>query len=137
MSHVRTQIREAAASALSALGAVSVSRAFSFSDSEVPVYLVSTDAEDIEGGTHGAYRRTLTVIVECVAKGATVDTELDAMVSSVEQTLNRSTLGGLCKPMLLTSLRVQIEPGAVPIGRLRMEYAVLYFTEYTSPEAAI
>jgi hypothetical protein len=137
MSHVRTQIREAAAAALAEVAPVSVSRVYPIAEHELPVLLVSTNEEDIGGGMMGSFARALSLEVECVAQGTNVDMDLDALAVGVERALNHKTLGGLCRPMLPTRFDVRIEAGSVPIGRLRITYQVVYQTEWAEPEVAI
>lgn len=138
MSHVRTQIRQAAAAALAGLPAtVSTSRAYPLDEAELPALLVSTNAEDIEGGTMGAFRRTLELIVTAVARGSYVDDDLDALAVSVETALNRNTLGGLVVPLGPIRVETTFETGSAVIGRLAMTFRAIYFTEFDNPQEAL
>jgi hypothetical protein len=137
MSHVRTQIRQAAVAALDGIAAVSASRVYPIAEADLPVLLVWTNDEEITGGTHGAYARELTLAVEAVARGGFVDDDLDALLVSVENALTRSTLGGLCKPLSMTRIEISIEAGSTPIGRARATFRALYYTQFGNPESAL
>jgi hypothetical protein len=138
MSHVRTQIRDAAVAALAPVAAtVSVSRVYPVADGELPALLVSTNGEQITGGLMGAYARSMDLVVECVVKGVDVDSDLNALAAAVEAILNHDRLGGLCKPLEPTSFDVTLDTGAVPIGRLRMNYVATYYTEFKVPGVAL
>jgi hypothetical protein len=134
MSHVRTQIRQATAAALAGIAPVSVSRVWPVED--LPVLLVYTNDEEIEGGTIGAYQRTVDLVIEICAKGETYDDDLDALLVLVEQALNKSKLGGLCKPLALTEIRITVEQAASMIGRAKVTYRAIYFTEHSTPDTA-
>lgn len=136
MSHVRAQIRAAAVAALSGVAAeVSVSRVYPLQD--LPAVLVYTNAEEITGGTLGAYQRTLDLVIEIVAKGEFYDDDLDALIVSVERALNQSKLGGLSKPLAPTGITITTDAGSTPIGRARMTYRAIYYTEHATPETAL
>jgi hypothetical protein len=137
MSHVRTQIRQAAVAALDGIAPVSASRVYPIAEDELPVLLVWTNDEDISGGTHGAYARELTLVVEAVARGGFVDDELDLMLVGVERALARNSLGGLCKPIMPTSIQITIEAGSAPIGRARASFRATYYTPVGNPESTL
>lgn len=137
MSHVRTQIRSAAVAALAGIAEVSTSRVYPVAEGALPVLLVRVDGEEIAGGTHGAYSRELTLVVEAVARGGFVDEDLDALLVSVENALTRSTLGGLCKPLALTGIDPSYEAGSAPIGRYRVSFRAMYYTPIGNPESAL
>ena len=137
MSHVRTQIRQAAVAALATVGKVSASRTWPIPEEEIPLLIVTTDDEEIARGTLDSYARTLTLVVDAVAKGQFVDDDLDDLVAATETAINRSTLGGLCKPLTLASIAISIDRGAALIGRARMTYSCLYFTNPTNPSSAM
>ena len=137
MSHARTQIRAAAVAALEGVAPVSASRVYPIDEAELPVLLVWTNAEEITGGTHGAYARELTLIVEAVARGGTVDDDLDTLLVGVEKALARNTLGGLCKPLAPTAIDINIETGSALIGRARTTFRVTYYTPFGNPESVL
>lgn len=137
MSHVRTQIRQAAVAALTGLAPVKEGLDWQLAENEVPVLVVSTQDEELERGSLDAYSRTLDLVVEAVAKGPFVQDGLDALIATTEAALNQSKLGGLCKPLLLKSIAVTTERAAQLIGRARMTYRCVYFTSQTNPATAI
>lgn len=136
MSHVRTQIRDAASALLTGIAAVSVSRVYPVNERELPALLVSTESETISAATLNLYLRQLELVVECVTQGPNVDTDLDALAAQVEAVLNRNTLGGLCRPLLPLRFDLRIDIGSTTIGRLRMTYLAAYHTAFSAPEVA-
>jgi hypothetical protein len=138
MSHVRTQLRQAAAAALASVAPVLVSRVYPVSaEDQLPVLLVYTNAEDIEGHTMGAFKRTVELVVEAVAKGPFVDDDLDTLAVGIEGALNRSTLGNLTRPLVPVTISVGMDTAATTIGRLRITYRAVYHTGFTAPEVAV
>ena len=137
MSHVRKQIRDAAASALASLGGVHTSRVYPVQPDELPVLLVYTADEQIEGNLSAMDRR-LELVVECVAQGESVEDELDTLLAGVEQALDDSTLGGVVVSLMPTSISVILSAeGSAPIGRTRITYEALYRTSFADPETSI
>ena len=136
MSHVRTQIRQAAVAALASVAAVKEGLDWPLAEEAVPLLLVSTRDEEVQRGSLDTYSRTLDLIVEGVAKGPFVEDGLDALVASTETVLNQSKLGGLCKPLLLQKIEISMERGATLIGRARMTFRCVYFTSHTNPASA-
>ena len=137
MSHVRTQLRQAAVAALASVAPVSTSRVYPVAELELPALFVYTNAETIEGGTMGVFARTVEIVVDCKAKGQFVDDDLDVLAAAVETALNRSTLGGLVRPLVPTEFAVSIETGSTTIGTLRMVYRAVYHTAFGSPQTAV
>ena len=138
MSHVRTQLRQAAAAALASVAPVSTSRVYPVEQVELPALLCATRTpRRSTGGTMGAFERTVELVVECLAKGPFVDDDLDTLAAAVETAINRSTLGGLTRPLVPIKFAVSIETGNTTIGRLRMVYRAVYHTAFASPETAV
>jgi hypothetical protein len=138
MSHVRQQIRAATVAALAPIGGVFASRTIPIESPELPVILVYTNDETIDRATMGAYQRSLNIVVEIVEKGRSVDDDLDALIVRVEDYLNDSKLGGLCKPLAPTGIDVTVDViGNTPIGRAKITYRVTYFTHFSNPETAV
>lgn len=138
MSHVRTQIRDATVTALAGVGEVFATRTIPVESTALPVVLVYTNSEDIARLAVGVYVRTLELVVEIVARGRTVDDDLDAKIVLAETALNGNGLGGLCRPLVPVSIVVDVETaGELPIGRARMTYSAVYQTAHTSPEASV
>lgn len=137
MSHVRKQIRDAVVAAVGGVATAIASRVYPLAEPDLPILLVYTNDEEIIGGTMGAYRRALDVIVEIVARGDDHDDAIDALIVGVEQALNQNKLGGLCKPLAPTAISISTDVGSAPIGRARLTYRATYFTEHATPETAV
>lgn len=138
MSHVRAQIRAAAVTALAGVGPVYATRTIPVESTDLPVVLIYTNSEEIERLAVGIYVRTLELVVEIVARGRTVDDDLDAKIALTETALNGNRLGSLCRPLAPASIAVEVETGGeLPIGRARMTYTAVYQTAHTSPDVSV
>ena len=143
MTHVRTQLRDAAAIVLAPAGAVHKSRSYSLAESELAAILVYTNAESIdldENAAFDLYDRTLALVVEPIVQAtADVDTALDTLIEAIEMAIGADPgLGGLALHCLLRSIEVTISTeGAQPIARARMTYEVRYRTAFENPSTAI
>lgn len=146
MAHVRRQIREAAAAAVTGLAAtgscVFQSRIRPLRDADLPCLLISTDDEQIETENAiagGELTRDMTLTVRGVAKTAdNLDDTLDAIAEQVEPVLNGATLGGLVKRCTLE--RISVEMDSVlekPVGVITLTYRTTYFTSPASPGTAL
>lgn len=142
MTHVRQQIREAAAVALTGLATagprVFQSRLRPLKDSELPCLLVNTDEEEIEvmGMTVGAAQeRTLRLVIRAVAKHcASLDDQLDAMLAEIEAALAGTSFGGLAPGVVLTQINIEMNDELEkPVGIASAHYAVTYYTATGSP----
>jgi hypothetical protein len=136
MSHVRRQIRDAVADALDDLGGVYKSRLYPIQAAELPVYLVYSGDEEIEG-QFDSIERTFDVVIEVVADGEGFDDTLDDSLAAIETRLN-GTLSGL----VISFTPVQVTAtgsmeGSKPIGRLRVTYEAVYRTSHTNPAISI
>ena len=149
MSHVRTQIRSAAATALTGLTKTGTkvfkSRVRPIDDDELPCLLVYCDDEqNIDRATTGnpaRLHRDLTLIVKGLVKKSTaLDDELDVICKEVEVAIaGNMTLGGLVRTGVeLRSIAVTInEEGQPPCGEIIMEFAAGYSTYSNAPELAL
>lgn len=145
MSHVRRQIREAAAAAVTGLSTtgsnVFQSRIYPLRDADLPCLLISTDDEQIESDTIGddVLARTLTLTVRGIAKVSNdLDDTLDAIAEQVEPALINNLLGGRVKRCTLQSLHVEMDDGLdKPVGIITIEFQTLYFTAPASPGTAL
>lgn len=144
-NHVRQQIRDAAAAALTGLttsGArVFKSRLTVLAESELPALRISTNNEQIVPASIGGVQdRTLELKVECVARqSASLDDVLDTMTKEVEVALAAGyTLGGLVKGAELTRIEVDMSAEAdMPTGQATMSFDVNYFTNSDAPDVSI
>lgn len=143
MAHLRKQIREAIATALTGLtttGAnVFQSRVYAIDTSTLPCIAVYSNAEvsDIDSvGTPRGLMRTLSVNVEgrCRAT-ADVDDTLDAICKEVEVALGTSTLSNLVKDLRLASTTIDLSRDAEqPTGLVTMVWIAEYRTSENDPE---
>lgn len=145
MAHVRRQIREAVATALTGLATtgarVSQSRMAPRRAGDLPCLLVETAEERIEQGAQTRLTRELTVLVRAFAKANTaLDDTLDQIAAEVETALAAAgTLGGLV-PGGVTPAGVTLdfdETLEQPAGVAVMEYRAVYFGVIGSPEVAL
>ena len=145
MSHVRRQIREAAAAAVTGLATTSTrvfqSRIYPLRDADLPCLLINTDDEDIESGgvADAAMRRDLRLSVRGVAMvGDALDDTLDGIAEQVEAALAGSTLGGLVKMLDISGIRVEMDDGVQkPVGVISLDYRATYFTTPAAPGTAL
>ncbi len=149
-NHVRRQIREAAATALTGLATtgsrVFQSRIYPLSDADLPGLVISTDEEQVEVASIGSpvlLSRLLNLQVVAKAKAnANLDDTLDAIIKEVEAALNASvsanTLGGLAKQIDLSGISIGMSADAEkPIGQAVMSFTVQYKTQANAPDISI
>ena len=145
MPHVRRQIREAAAAALTGLATtgsrVSQSRMAPRRAGDLPCLLVETADERIEQGAQSRITRELTVIVRGFAKANTaLDDTLDQIAGEVETALaSAGSLGGLV-PGGITPMQVSIDFDDTleqPAGVIVMEFRAVSFGVLGSPNTVI
>jgi hypothetical protein len=147
-AHVRKQIREAVATAVTGLTTTSTrvfqSRVYPLEAADLPCLLIAMQSETVtatEMSCPRALERNLTIDVTAVAKGvADVDDTLDQICKEVEIALAMpcSALNGLSKSIDLTSVEIELDGGSEqPVGKATLRYQVLYFTEENAPDVAI
>lgn len=149
MSHVRTQIRAAAATTLTGLSTTTTkvfkSRLRPADDDELPCLLVYCDDEpNIARQTIGnpsRLSRELLLVVKGLAKNnAALDDELDMICKEVEVALAANlTLGGLVRDgVWLTSINTTMnEEMEKPCGEIIMTFSATYSTNSNTPEVAL
>lgn len=145
MTHVRTQIRDAAVSALTGLATTGTrvypSRLTPLRDADLPCLLVMTNDEDIAGAdVHGVLQeRTLRLAVRAVAKiSGTLDDTLDTIVAEVETALDAQTFGGLAKSVNLAAISIEMDDALEkPAGFAELAYTVTYYTAAGIPGTAL
>ena len=145
MAHLRKQIREAIATAVTSLtttGArVYQSRVYAIDSANLPCLAVYTDAETSEietTNTPRALYRTVSVKVEgrCRAT-ADVDDTMDLICKEVEVALGTSTLSGLVYDLKLISTTSDISREAEqPTGLTVMTWFAEYRTSENDPETS-
>jgi hypothetical protein len=146
-NHLRRQIREAAAAAVTGLtttGArVFTSSVYALAVTDLPALRVRTPREASAQRTLGAPRlleRTLRLEVEAVAQAtADLDDALDQACKEVEIALAMpcAALAGLVKSVTLTDTEITLTgEGEQPIGRAAMGFDVVYMAFENAPDAA-
>ncbi len=145
--HLRTQIREATATALASLTTtgsnVFESRVYSFAVTTLPSLVIYTKSETVAPDTVRAadgLMRRLDLVIEGYAKSdtATLDDTLDEINKEVEIALAAvPTLGGLCLDQYLRTVDIDLTAeGETPAGVITMIFEVTYRTLATAPDAA-
>lgn len=150
MSHVRTQIRNAAAALLTGLATtgsnVFKTRTVPLDDAELPALKIYTNDEEIAPQTfhtNPLLERALQLtVVGCAKANSTLDDTLDDIAAEVEAKLNESeannTFSGLAKSTVLQSLKVDTSDDLEqPVGTIEMNFTVVYYTQAATPEIAI
>lgn len=146
MPHARRQIREAIATAVTGLtttaARVHQSRVYPLRAADLPCLLIATNSEEVEPLTVHApplLDRRLTVTVRGVAVAtADLDDTLDGIAAEVETVLGNTTLGGLAKGVLLTSIEVDLDDAIEkPVGIVTLSYRVDYLTAANAPNTAL
>jgi hypothetical protein len=141
MTHVRRDIREAVATALTGLATTGArvyqSRIFTLRDADLPCLLINTDDEAITNATLGSQilERQLTVTVRCVAKAnANLDDTLDQIIEEVEPVLNGATLSGSAKNLQLQGIGIEmVDTLDKPAGVATLTYTATYYTAGNAP----
>ena len=146
MAHVRRQIREAIAAAVTGLATTGArvfqSRIYPLRDADLPCLLIIAGDEQIEQENMvagGELTRELTLTVRGVAKAtADLDDTLDGIAEQVEPVLNGATLGNLAKNCQLAGIKAEMDEALEkPVGIITLEYRILYFTTPASPGTAL
>lgn len=144
-NHVRQQIREAVATAVTGLtttGArVYQSRVRPLSDADLPCLLVSSDDETVQRESFDAdciLRRELVVSIRAAAKATSaLDDTLDTIIKEVETALAATAIGG-ADGLTLASVQIEMDDSLEkPVGMANLRYAVTYFTAAGSPTTAL
>lgn len=144
MSHVRQQLRDAVATALTGLtttGArVFTNRVYPVDVSDCPCLIVRSDGDDVEAQTiHQPYLqvRQTRIQVEAYAEGVDgFDDEIDTICQEVETAIaNASSI--LVKGMYLRGTRIDFDQGEQPIGRATMVFTKDLYTQSNAPQTAL
>lgn len=145
-NHLRRQIREAVATAVTGLtttGArVFQSRVYPLQDTELPALLIYTEGETSVRRTlaaPGLLERTARVVVRAVAKAtADLDDTLDQICKEVEIALAMpNATVSVVKTITLVATDIELDGSAEkPTGQAAMTYEVIYFTAENAPDVA-
>lgn len=144
-NHIRQQLREAVASAVTGLTTTSTrvfqSRAYPLQVSDLPCLVVTTDGDSITQNTlHHPYvqERSVQLRIEGYAVGTTnLDDTMDGICKEVEIAVDNATLTmvddiGFAGTQLDTSV-----VGEKPVGKLTLIYRITVRTLSNSPDVAI
>lgn len=142
--HVRKQIRDALAAALTGMATAStvfVGRVHPLETDDVPAVNVMTEAEEISIDSKGGkLSRDLSAAVEghAMAAAGLIDI-LDAIAKEVEAAVAAAgDLGGLVKAITLESTEVDMTgDGQQSAGFVRLVYAINYVTSEAAPDVAL
>lgn len=139
MSHVRRQIREAVATAVTGLSTTSTrvfqSRVYPLRDADLPCLLVSTESEEIEPATIGSIvQRAMEIHVKAVAKAnVNLDDTLDQIALEVE-----TAMAGAIPLAHLSKIDVDMDDALEkPTGVLTLTYRITVFTAAGNPGTLI
>lgn len=146
-SHLRKQIRDAVAAALTGLttsGArVYESRTHELQDTNLPGLRIYTNSEDVRISeilsSSRVLERDLELVVEaCSKKSSGLDDELDLMIQEVEVELAANQGAGGAKWIQLKSIEIDMEGEAEKdIGVARMTFEVRYNAALSAPDVAL
>lgn len=147
-NHVRRQIREATASAITGLATTGArvfqSRVYPLQTTELPLLLVVSESETSTPITihpSQTLERLLTLKVMGVAKAtADLDDELDQICKEVEIALANpvAALAGLAQSITLTGTVITFDGTSErPTGRAEMTFEVKYFNVENAPDVAL
>lgn len=138
VSHIRTQLRQQAAAALTGLATtgqrVFQSRIHPLDSASLPCLLVSTDSESAEVIAAGRQHRRCDLTIQAVAKeSANLDATLDQIMLEVETALagGLAVAGGL----VLDSVSVRMDDGLEkPVGVAVMTWHADLFVQEGNPQ---
>jgi len=148
MSHVRTQIRNAVATAVTGLAStgsnVFKGRYHSLQNGKIPALCVYTTGEsaevDVMGTSARGSMRELDVAIEAYAKVTTVvEDTLDGIAVNVEEAIAAdTTLSGVCKDIMYTGFDLDADADAEQtVAVMRMNFTVRYRVAENDVETAI
>ena len=147
--HVRTQLRDAAISALTGLATsgsrVYKTRVHAMQDANLPGLRISTANGNSARRGVGAgpgralLERTVELVVECCAKAnADLDDTLDQMLQEVEVAISQNQNLGGAKWIVLRREEADFEGEAEsPVGVLRATFEALLLTAQNAPDVAL
>lgn len=139
--HVRRQLREAVATAVTGLATTGArvfqSRVYPVQSAEMPGLLVYTTGEEVTDQSVGMLiGRVVQVLIEGQAKAAAdLDDVLDQISKEVEIALSSTvTVGG--KPVLLNyeGCDISLDEASKPTGVLAMRFNALIYTQRSTPD---
>ncbi len=147
-NHMRQQIREAMATAVTSLTTTSTrvyqSSVYPLEDANLPGLLVYSDSETVSVLTmhgHPALERKVLLRVVGVAKAvADLDDTLDLIAKEVEIAAANavSALATLKTTLVFTGTQIEMQGTAErPVGTVTLNYEATYFTADNAPDVAL
>lgn len=140
-NHVRRQLREAVATAVTGLATtgsrVFQSRVYDVQESELPCLLVYTVSEEVVDASVGnLIGRRVAVVIEGRAKTASdVDDTVDQIAKEVESALAPAvTVGGQGIPVLYEGCEIEMDPAEQPVASINMRFGALLYTQRATPD---
>jgi hypothetical protein len=146
MSHVRTQLRDAAIAAIVAGvpgfdGRVEKARGFGRNMDRLPVAEISTPGEQATGDAVGLLTRDieLSVTVHVAAGGPGVEDDANALAVEIEKALyGSSDFMAIVKELTPESMSFEVQgEGSRRVGEMQMSWSCIVQTEEADPETAI
>ncbi len=144
-NHVRQQLREAVATAVTGLSTtgsrVYQSRVYPLTDSNLPCLLVTSDGDKSEAITvHSPYQqeRATTIRIEGVAKAVSnIDDTLDTISKEVETAIANSSTA-IVKGLIYQGAQIDYDgSGEQPIGKVTMIFTKDLYTLSNAPDVLI
>ena len=141
-NHLHRQIREAVETKLTGL-TTSATRVYAnrlkpMAAANLPGLKVYADDEQSEAMTiHAPYgqERTLSLVVECCAKGSTLDDTLDLMSKEVETALAAGiAIGSATLQPVYAGMEFTDELADEPVGVKRLRFAITYTAMSNAPD---
>ena len=144
-NHVRQQLREAVATAVTGLSTtgsrVYQSRVYPLTDSNLPCLLVTSDGDKSEAITvHSPYQqeRATTIRIEGIAKAVSnIDDTLDTISKEVETAIAGSSTA-IVKSLIYQGAQIDYDgSGEQPIGKVTMIFTKDLYTLSNAPDVLI
>lgn len=144
-THVRTQVRAAAVTALTGLtttgSRVYDSLVYPMQDKQLPGLRIDTGDEDIavESIDGELLARTLQLVVQaCVKQNTNYNDTVDDIIKEVEIAISGNQALGGAKAVLLKSIHVELSgDGEKPVAVATMTFEVLYYSAQSAPDVAL
>jgi hypothetical protein len=146
MAHIRKQIRDAFASAVTGLTTTGANVFIASTEptavANLPALIINTPDDDREGSSGPpprTHQRVLTIQVIGQALQADSLNVLDTIAAEVETAVAADiTLGGICKDLLLNSTEIALTgESAQPSGTIIMQFEAKYHHKENTPEVPI
>lgn len=139
--HVRRQLREAVATAVTGLATTGArvfqSRVYPVQSAEMPGLLVYTTGEEVTDQSVGLIiGRTVQVVIEgCAKASADLDDTLDQIAKEVEIALASAvTVGGKSVLLSYEGCDIEFDESNKPAGVISLRFNALIYTQRSTPD---